>query len=72
MYGRRTAEDVHAILRRYQSSYIILEDSICLSRSKDGCGLPDIIDVDNGVVRRYYFYLMCYLLVEMSHLAFDF
>ena len=50
-YGKRTPEDVHAILRVYKTSYIIMEDSICLAPSNNGCRLPDLIDVDNGVVR---------------------
>ena len=52
-YGKRKPEDVHAILVGYNTSYIIMEDSICLAPSKDGCRLPDLIDVDNGVVRLY-------------------
>lgn len=50
IYGRRTPEDVHAILTKHQSNYIILEDSICLAPSRGGCRLPDLIDYDNGVV----------------------
>ena len=50
-YGKRTAEDVHKILSHYKTSYIIMEDSICLAPSNNGCRVPDLIDVDNGVVR---------------------
>uniref|UniRef100_K1PWP7 Dpy-19-like protein 3 n=1 Tax=Magallana gigas TaxID=29159 RepID=K1PWP7_MAGGI len=49
IYGRRTPKDVHAILTKYKSSYIILEDSICLAPSK-GCRTPDIVDIDNGII----------------------
>lgn len=49
-YGKRTPEDVHEILLRYKTDYIILEDSICLAPSKGGCRLPDLLDVDNGVI----------------------
>lgn len=51
IYGRRTPQDVHDILTKYKSSYIILEDSICLAPSK-GCRTPDIVDIDNGIVCR--------------------
>lgn len=50
IYGRRLPEDVYKILHKYASNYIILEDSICLAPSRDGCRLPDLIDVDNGIV----------------------
>ncbi|XP_025097106.1 probable C-mannosyltransferase DPY19L3 isoform X2 [Pomacea canaliculata] len=50
IYGRRTPEDVHSILKRFNSSYIILEDSICLARPKDNCRTTDIVDLDNGIV----------------------
>uniref|UniRef100_A0A8W8J7D1 Uncharacterized protein n=1 Tax=Magallana gigas TaxID=29159 RepID=A0A8W8J7D1_MAGGI len=49
IYGRRTSQDVHDILTKYKSSYIILEDSICLAPSK-GCRTPDIVDIDNGII----------------------
>ena len=49
-YGKRKPEDVHKILSDYKTDYIILEDSICLAPSKNGCRVPDLIDVDNGVV----------------------
>lgn len=49
IYGRRTAEDVHQLLKSIDAHYIILEDSICLAPS-DNCRTPDLIDLDNGVV----------------------
>lgn len=51
IYGKRKVEDVYEILKKYNTGYIILEDSICLAPSQDGCRLPDLIDVDNGMVR---------------------
>lgn len=53
IYGRRTPKDIHDILTKYKSSYIILEDSICLAPSK-GCRTPDIVDIDNGVVSMFF------------------
>ncbi|XP_076444676.1 protein C-mannosyl-transferase DPY19L3-like [Babylonia areolata] len=50
VYGRRTPEDVHAILKSLGSHYIILEDSICLAPLKNNCRTPDLIDLDNGVL----------------------
>lgn len=50
MYGRRSPEDVHAIMTKYDVSYVILEDSICLSASRNNCRIPDLIDINNGVV----------------------
>ncbi|KAK2139918.1 hypothetical protein LSH36_1558g00044 [Paralvinella palmiformis] len=49
MYGHRLPEDVHFILNKYEANYMILEDSICLS-PRIGCRLPDIIDLDNGII----------------------
>jgi len=54
MYGRRTPEDVFDIMTKYSVSYIILEDSHCLAPSHNGCRLPDLIDVDNGIVCFYF------------------
>lgn len=51
MYGRKPPHEVHSTMRKYQVSYVILEDSICLI-PPDGCKTPDIIDVANGVIPR--------------------
>ena len=59
MYGRRTPEDVFDIMTKYSVSYIILEDSHCLAPSRSGCRLPDLIDVDNGIVCFYFNYCSC-------------
>jgi len=50
MYGRRTPEDVFVVMSKYSVSYIILEDSHCLAPSRNGCRLPDLIDIDNKIV----------------------
>ena len=55
VYGRRTPEDVHAILTALGSHYIILEDSICRAAPRNNCRLPDLIDLDNGVVSTGWF-----------------
>ncbi|KAH7728405.1 dpy-19-like protein 3 [Aphelenchoides avenae] len=46
IYGRKTASEVHEMLKREQSQFIILEDSICLAPST-GCSTNDIVDVSN-------------------------
>uniref|UniRef100_A0A915J1T4 Uncharacterized protein n=1 Tax=Romanomermis culicivorax TaxID=13658 RepID=A0A915J1T4_ROMCU len=46
IYARRKPDEVYRILKSFDTSYIILEDSICLAKS-DGCRLPDLIDLDN-------------------------
>ena len=42
--------EVHKNLRKYNTSYVILEDSICLAH-RERCSTPDIIDLTNGHVR---------------------
>lgn len=56
IYGRRTPKDIYDIMKRNKANYMILEDSICLAHTEDGCRLPDIIDFDNGVVRLLYLF----------------
>eukprot|EP00794_Sanderia_malayensis_P000566 gene566-1224_t len=48
IYARKPASEVHRILKKHGSGYIILENSICYSRQKQGCRLTDILDIDNG------------------------
>ncbi|XP_065057638.1 protein C-mannosyl-transferase DPY19L3-like [Rhopilema esculentum] len=48
IYARKSPKEVYEILRQHGSSYIILENSICYSRSEQGCRLTDILDIDNG------------------------
>ncbi|ESO87300.1 hypothetical protein LOTGIDRAFT_107140 [Lottia gigantea] len=50
MYGKREPVEVYTILKKYQTDYIILEDSICLSYKTDSCSTPDIIDLNNGMI----------------------
>ena len=49
-YARSEPKDVHKILKKYKTNYIIMEDSICLTSGKNGCTLKDILDVDRGEV----------------------
>ncbi|KAM8945999.1 protein C-mannosyl-transferase DPY19L3 [Pelodytes ibericus] len=49
VYAKRSAEDVHGILRSFGTDYVILEDSICYERRHGrGCRLRDLLDLDNG------------------------
>ena len=50
MYAKTNPEDVFSILKKYNASYIILEDSICLAH-RERCSLPDILDLANEHVR---------------------
>ena len=50
MYAKTSPEEVFAILQKYNASYIIMEDSICLAH-RDRCSVPDIMDLTNGHVR---------------------
>lgn len=43
-------------MSKYKSSFIILEDSICLAPSK-GCRTPDIVDIDNGIVCHFLLFV---------------
>ncbi|KAL1240931.1 putative C-mannosyltransferase DPY19L3 [Trichinella spiralis] len=47
IYARRSAEDVYNILKKYNTNYIILEDSICRAK-RSGCTIPELIDLENG------------------------
>ena len=44
MYGRQSVKDVHAVLQKYNATYVIVEDSICLRPTQGGCGLPSLVD----------------------------
>ena len=44
IYAKQSAQHVHTVLKKYKANYIILEDSICLQVSPDGCGLTNILD----------------------------
>jgi len=47
MYAKTGPEEVFSILQKYNASYIVLEDSICLAH-RERCTLPDIMDLSNG------------------------
>ena len=57
MYGQVSPEQMHSVLVKYNSSYIILEDSICLW-TDSRCSTPSIIDLSYGHV---IYYLICLL-----------
>ena len=41
-------------LKKYQTDFLILEDSICLSPSRDNqCSLKEILDIVNGHVNLF-------------------
>lgn len=48
MYARETPDKVHSVFVKYNASYVILEDSICLRH--DRCALPTTMDIDMGIV----------------------
>ena len=54
MYGQFSAEEVHQALLKFDASFIILEDSQCLSagRNADRCAMPDTVDLAYGHVSR--------------------
>ena len=49
IYAKKPASEVHEILVRYNTSYIILEDSICLAPT-NRCNLGSTMDLANGHV----------------------
>ncbi|XP_026083545.1 probable C-mannosyltransferase DPY19L1 [Carassius auratus] len=48
MYSRKPAEVVRRNLIKLQVDYFILEDSWCTRRSKPGCSMPEIWDVEDA------------------------
>ncbi|XP_071819617.1 protein C-mannosyl-transferase DPY19L3-like [Apostichopus japonicus] len=48
VYAKRSVKEVYDIHSEIGTDFIILEDSICLARSNQGCRLIDIMDVTNG------------------------
>ncbi|XP_016137168.1 dpy-19-like 1, like [Sinocyclocheilus grahami] len=48
MYSRKPAEVVKQNLIKLQVDYFILEDSWCTRRSKPGCSMPEIWDVEDA------------------------
>lgn len=49
VYGRFSPEVVHSMLRHYDTNYVILEDSICLTPYNGGCGMTYIMDTELGL-----------------------
>ncbi len=49
MYARTEPRVMYDVFAKYDVSFFILEDSICLAKS-DNCRLPDLLDVENGQV----------------------
>ncbi|XP_019511245.1 PREDICTED: probable C-mannosyltransferase DPY19L1 [Hipposideros armiger] len=47
MYSRKAAEEVKRELIKLQVNYYILEESWCVRRSKPGCSMPEIWDVED-------------------------
>ncbi|KAM5302736.1 protein C-mannosyl-transferase DPY19L1 isoform 2-T2 [Glossophaga mutica] len=47
MYSRKAAEEVKRELVKLQVNYYILEESWCVRRSKPGCSMPEIWDVED-------------------------
>jgi len=54
IYGQFSPKEVHTTLNKYNSSYIILEDSICLAptsmRKTARCTLNEIMDLTYGFI----------------------
>ncbi|XP_007500014.2 probable C-mannosyltransferase DPY19L1 isoform X3 [Monodelphis domestica] len=47
MYSRKTAEEVKQALFKLRVNYYILEESWCVRRTKPGCSMPEIWDVED-------------------------
>ncbi|KAM4874278.1 protein C-mannosyl-transferase DPY19L1 isoform 3-T3 [Thomomys bottae] len=47
MYSRKAAEEVKRELIKLKVNYYILEESWCVRRSKPGCSMPEIWDVED-------------------------
>uniref|UniRef100_A0A672UZ60 Dpy-19 like C-mannosyltransferase 1 n=1 Tax=Strigops habroptila TaxID=2489341 RepID=A0A672UZ60_STRHB len=47
MYSRKPARDVKRELIKLGANYYILEESLCVSRKKPGCSMPEIWDVED-------------------------
>ena len=52
MYGQFSPEEVYDTMVKYNVSFMILEDSQCMSAGgrPDRCGLPDTVDLTYGHV----------------------
>ncbi|XP_010581067.1 PREDICTED: probable C-mannosyltransferase DPY19L1 isoform X5 [Haliaeetus leucocephalus] len=47
MYSRKPAKEVKRELIKLGANYYILEESLCVSRKKPGCSMPEIWDVED-------------------------
>ncbi|MGH0120205.1 UNVERIFIED_CONTAM: hypothetical protein FKN15_006366 [Acipenser sinensis] len=47
MYSRKTAEEVKWNLMKLQVDYFVLEDSWCTRRTRPGCSMPEIWDIED-------------------------
>ena len=55
MYGQFAPEEVYETMAKYNTSFMILEDSQCMNYGRpDRCGLPDTVDLTYGHVSHYY------------------
>ncbi|CAH8820428.1 unnamed protein product, partial [Trichobilharzia szidati] len=54
IYGRKSLDEVYTILRNYSIDYIIIETSICFTKST-GCREADLIDFENNEVSQKLF-----------------
>ncbi|RXM27196.1 putative C-mannosyltransferase DPY19L1 [Acipenser ruthenus] len=47
MYSRKTAEEVKWNLMKLEVDYFVLEDSWCTRRTRPGCSMPEIWDIED-------------------------
>ena len=52
MYAKTEPQEMYKILKKYDASYMILEDSICLSPRP--CSTPYLLDLANGHVSVHF------------------
>ena len=50
VYGRKSAKSVHRTMTRYDVSYVVIDERLCLSEPYMACMPPHIMDVVNGHV----------------------
>lgn len=48
IYGRRSAAEVHQILKEMDADFVIVEEGQCYTEADVGCRLRDIVDIVNG------------------------
>ncbi|XP_072028845.1 protein C-mannosyl-transferase DPY19L1-like [Amphiura filiformis] len=47
MYSRKPAAEVYAHIKALQAQYVVMEDSWCTRKTRDGCSLPEIFDLED-------------------------